>query len=177
MSTSPDNHSSNIHIKSSEQRLDRELNNITPVIGTVIKSLFNATDSSTGANNTLPIASQILAAFPQLHSVIQNINDTENIPSPIALGTKLLKDNKIQDVLNNEKFQKTIDQSLVQFDSLIETPLVQQLLNTMNADPNQIKTAVHMHNATVHQRLTAFEPIVNAVCHCCRVYFYLRFFS
>lgn len=52
-----------------------------------------------------------------------------------------------------------------QFDTLIEIPLVQQLLNTINADLDQIKKAVHMHNASIHQRLTAFEPIVNDVYH------------
>jgi hypothetical protein len=40
------------------------------------------------------------------------------------------------------------------------------LLNTLNANPNEIKKAVHMHNASIHQRLTAFKPIVNAVCQC-----------
>ncbi len=42
MSSSPDNHSSNINIKQSEQRLNHELKNITPVIGNIIKSLFNS---------------------------------------------------------------------------------------------------------------------------------------
>ena len=87
--------------------------NVTPVIETVIKSLF---DSFNGTENkTLPIASQLLIALPQLHSVLQNSNEKANKPAG------------------------TVDQSrLTQFDTLIETSLVQQLLKTMNADPNQI---------------------------------------
>jgi hypothetical protein len=67
---------------------------------------------------------------------------------------------KVQTIVN-----QSIDQNLTKFDRLIETPLVRQFLTTIDADPNQIKQAVHMHNATIHQRLTAFEPIVNAVCN------------
>lgn len=147
MSSSPDNHSSNINIKQSEQRLDQELNHITPVIETVIKSLFNSFNGTVNAKD-MPVARQLLAAIPQLHSAINEIETNEN---PIG---------KIRDTLN-----KSIDQNLIQFDTIIETPLVQQLLNTLNANPNEIKKAVHMHNASIHQRLTAFKPIVNAVCH------------
>jgi hypothetical protein len=57
MSSSPDKNSSNINIKQSEQRLDQELNNITPVIETVIKSLFDSVNGTKSSKNT-PVASQ-----------------------------------------------------------------------------------------------------------------------
>jgi hypothetical protein len=147
MSSSPDNHSSNINIKQSEQRLDQELNHITPVIETVIKSLFNSSNGSTENAKNMPVASQLLAAIPQLHSALQTMNEIETTENSIG------------------KIRNTLNKSIDQFDTIIETPLVQQLLNTLNANPNEIKKAVHMHNASIHQRLTAFKPIVNAVCY------------
>lgn len=116
MNSFPDKTSSNINIKQSEQRLDQELNNLTPIIGNVIQSLFNNEKTN-----------QLFSSLP---TKFDQILKTENIE---------------------------------EFDRLIENPLVQQLLNTFNADHNQIKKAVHMHNANIHQRLTAFQPIVNAV--------------
>ena len=77
MSSSPDNHSSNINIKQSEERLNHELKSITPVIGNIIKFLFNSFNGI--ENNTLPSASQLLSAFPQLHSVLQNTNKKSKI--------------------------------------------------------------------------------------------------
>ncbi len=88
------------------------------------------------------VASQLLAALPQLHSVLKNLNKIENdyiTQTSIDFDEKLLKDNQIQEILNNKTIQKSIDENLIQFDTLIETPLVQQLLNTIKADPNQIK--------------------------------------
>jgi hypothetical protein len=68
-SSSPAQSSSNINIKQSEQRLNHELNNITPVIGDVIKSLFNSYQG-TDNSQTLPMASQLLSALPQLHAIL-----------------------------------------------------------------------------------------------------------
>lgn len=143
-SSSPVQSSSNINTKQSEQRLNEELNNITPVIESVIKSLYNSYQG-TDNSQTLPMAKQLLSALPQLHSVLENESTQKSIK-------------KVENIV-----QQSIDQNLKKFDRLIETPLVQQFLTTIDADPNQIKKAVHMHNATIHQRLTAFEPIVNAV--------------
>lgn len=66
MSSSPDKNSSHINIKQSEQRLDQEnQNNITPVIGSVIKSLFDSYNGTESSAN-IPITSQLL------HSILQN---------------------------------------------------------------------------------------------------------
>ncbi len=122
MSASPDQHPSNINVQQSEQKLDQELNHITPVIGTVIQSLFgsyNGTESS----KSLPTARQLLASVPQLHSVLNKINN----PTPVT-----------QD---HQPMRTSSDQNLIQFDTLIETPLLQQFLRTLDTDPTEIKKA------------------------------------